>query len=90
MENLVAVTIKSEWMVEWIYDWPLGEDAYTSTNCTSVDNDKKKKKNNGGLLHLKSIPPLWKILESVSHGECEFSNASTFCVIFRLGSSQRE
>ena len=36
---------------------------------------------------LKSIHPLWKILESVPQGECGFSKAPTLHVIFR---SQRE
>ena len=45
-----------------------------------------------GLLHLKSIHPLWKILEkcATAQVECEFSSAPTFCVIFRLCISQRE
>ena len=40
MEHLVAVTVKSEWMVKAIYDWSLGEDAYTATNCTPVKCNK--------------------------------------------------
>ena len=40
------------------------------------------------LLHLKSIHPLWKILEM--GGGSKLSNALTFCVIFRLGLPQRE
>ena len=59
----------------------------------------------------KSIHPLWKIVEihtppvqdcgnpytpcarlwkSLPHGECEYSNAPDFCVIFSSGLSQRE
>ena len=39
---------------------------------------------------LKSTHPLWKILEKCTIGGCEFVNALTFYVIFRLGVSQRE
>ena len=57
-------------------------------NAMSLFEQKPRKLSvtNGGLqvhgrvteqLHLKSIHPLWKILESVIQRECEFSNAPT-------------
>ena len=35
-------------------------------------------------------PPVEDFGKNVPQGECEFSNATTFCVIFRLDLSQRE
>ena len=35
-------------------------------------------------------PPVEDFGKSVPHGECEFSNVPTFCVIFRFGLSQME
>ena len=38
-------------------------------------------------LHLRSIHPLWTILQKMKNRECEFSNTTTFRVIFELSLS---